>query len=431
MRAIGFYWAPARSQGTLNADMKGEVVSRVIFDYATKIGSARETDATLRLNADMARDLVGADRCSIWLIDSKANQLWTKVAHGVEEIRIPLGHGVVGACISGNETIVVNDTSQDSRFLNPVDAKSGYVTKSLLAIPLRGSDDKVIGALQALNKPGGFSQEDVDILGLAATYSASALETQRLRLEAESARLMMKELEIAHSVQQRLFPQDPPAVPGLQYAAHCRPAKSVGGDYYDFIAMEDGGMFFTIGDVSGKGIAAAVLMASIQASIRSQVVSVPKSLATLMETFNKAVYSFSMADRYSTLFCGQLDASMRKLTYVNAGQVRPVILRAKDGSMASLDAGGLPVGLLPIADYEQGEVTLETGDLVLGYSDGISEATNVKGDMWDEAEVRKLLRYNANLAPEELIHRLIAAADAFAGEAEQADDMTVLALKAV
>ena len=143
---------------------RDEQISRVIFAYATRIGEARETDAVLRLNADMARDLVGADRCSIWLIDDKNQQLWTKVAHGMPEIRIPLGQGLAGACIDGNETIVVNDTTQDARFLK-IDSKGGYETKSVLAMPLNGSDGKVIGALQALNKPGGFSQEDVDLLG--------------------------------------------------------------------------------------------------------------------------------------------------------------------------------------------------------------------------------------------------------------------------
>lgn len=406
--------------------MRADVVSKVIFAYATKIGSARETDASLRLNADMARDLVGADRCSIWLIDDKAQQLWTKVAHGVPEIRIPIGQGVVGACIKNKETIVVNDASQDPRFLS----SSDYAVQSLLAIPLRGAEGNVIGALQALNKQGGFTQEDVDLLGLAAAYSASALETQMLREEAVAARLMRKELEIAHSVQQRLFPQDPPSLRGIDYSAHCRPARSVGGDYYDFIPLDNGGLFFTLGDVSGKGIAAAVLMAGIQASIRTTVLGGVESLANLMGVFNRAIYMFSMEDRYSTLFCGLLDSSMRKLTYVNAGQVRPVLLRT-NGKLEMLHKGGLPVGLLEEAGYEQGEVTLETGDVVLGFSDGISEATNAQGEMWEESEVHRLLMQHASLSAAALVEKLIAEADAFAGDAEQADDLTVVALKAV
>ena len=408
--------------------MQGDHISRVIFEYASRIGDARETGANLQLNADMARSLVGADRCSIWLIDRKANELWTKVAHGVDELRIPMGQGLVGASIESNETIVVNDTSQDPRFLNPVGA---YQTVSVLVIPLRSSDGSVIGALQALNKPGGFAQEDVDLLALAANYSASAIENQRLRLEAESARLMMRELEIARDVQQRLFPETNPQYPTLDCTASCRAAKSVGGDYYDFIPMSDGGLFFTLGDVSGKGIAAAVLMASIQASIRSQVITPPVSLAQLVGSFNLAVASFSRSERYSTLFCGYFDPTHRKLTYVNAGQVEPMLLRAATGKVERLTTGGPPVGLLSFSMYSQEEISFEAGDILLCYSDGVSESTNMADEMWDDVEVRHLLEASAGRTAVEIQKIIVDAADAFAGEAEQADDLTVMVIRGI
>jgi sigma-B regulation protein RsbU (phosphoserine phosphatase) len=406
-------------------------ISRVIFDYAAKIGAAQDLDAVLALNAGMARDLVGADRCSIWLVDTKNNRLWTKVAHGVTELHIPIGQGLVGACVARNEAIVVNDAAQDQRFLKSVDKESGYVTKSILTLPLHGMDGKPMGALQCLNKPGGFSQDDVDLLGLCSGYSASTLETQRLRKESEAAKLILQELEIARDVQQHLLPQGHPTIPGLDYAGYCRSAKFVGGDYYDFLPMRDGGLLFTLGDVSGKGIAAAVLMASIQASLRSQVVRPPDSLAAMMGDFNQAVYSFSTEDKYSTLFCGLLDISMRKLTYVNAGQVRPMLLRCGDGQVERLDRGGLPVGLLDAADYEQGLVLLQPGDAVLCFSDGISEATNAKEVMWEEYEVQKVVQACRGLTAQQMIDRLVAATDGFSGEAEQADDMTVVAIRTV
>lgn len=410
--------------------MQGDRISRVIFEYATQIEGARETGATLRLNAGMARDLVDADRCSIWLIDSKANELWTMVAHGVPELRIPLGHGIVGAAIANNETILVNDAAADPRFLQLASSAGGYQTKSLLVIPLRSSDGKVIGALQALNKPGGFTEEDVNLLGLAATYSASAIETQRLRQEAEAARLILRELEIAQDVQQRLFPEHTPELAPLDIAAYCRPAKSVGGDYYDFVEMSDGGLFFTLGDVSGKGMGAAVLMASIQASIRSQVFDRPASLPNLVGVFNKAVASFSRSERYSTLFCGFFDPTFRHLTYVNAGQVDPLLLRQDSGELQRLDIGGPPVGLLSFSMYSAGTLTLHPGDTILLFSDGISEATNENGDMWDDREVRQILKAKHTLAAQEILEAVVQGADQFAGAAEQADDMTLMVLKA-
>src|SRR5208282_4374852 len=163
-------------------------------------------------------------------------------------------------------------------------------------------------------------------------------------------------------------------------------------DYYDFLPMPDGGLLFTLGDVSGKGIAAAVLMASMQASLRSRVVRAPVSLAALIGDFNKAVYSFSTPEKYSTLFCGLLDVRTRKLTYVNAGQVRPMLLRSGGGQVERLDRGGCPVGILYGSEYDQGEVLLQPGDAVLCFSDGISEATNAKDEMWADAEVEKIVR---------------------------------------
>jgi sigma-B regulation protein RsbU (phosphoserine phosphatase) len=409
--------------------VRSERVSSVIFDYAAKIGSARDLDELLVLNAGMARDLVGADRCSIWMVDTKNSRMWTKVAHGVRELHIPIGQGLVGACVMRKEAILVNDTSQDERFLRSVDIESGYDTRSILTMPLHGVDGEPIGAMQVLNKPGGFSAEDVDLLGLCATYSASTLETQRLRKNEELAQLLLREMEIARDVQQHLLPQAQPPIPGLEYAGYCRSAEFVGGDYYDFLPLPTGGLLFTLGDVSGKGIAAAVLMAGIQASLRSQVVRAPLSISVLIQDFSKAVYSFSTADKYSTLFCGLLDVPTRNLTYVNAGHVQPILLRSGDGQVERLDRGGLPVGMLADSEYEQGEVQLQPGDAVMCFSDGISEATNAKGEMWNESEVETIVRTCRGLTPQQMIDLLIAATDQFVGEAEQADDMTLVAIR--
>ncbi len=421
--------ATMSTQSTKRAMLPKDRISRVIFDYAAKIGAAQDLDALLVLNAGMARGLVGADRCSIWLVDTKNSRLWTKVADGVRELHIPIGQGLAGASVARDETILVNDPARDDRFLGSVDIETGYVTKSVLTMPLHGVDGKPIGALQVLNKPGGFSPEDVDLLGLCSSYAASTLETQRLRKEAEVARLLLREMEIARDVQQHLLPQSHPPIPGLDYAGYCRSANFVGGDYYDFLPTPEGGLLFTLGDVSGKGIAAAVLMASMQASLRSQLVRTPVSLAALIGDLNKAAYSFTTLDKYSTLFCGLLDVRTRKLTYVNAGQVRPMLLRSASGQVERLDSDGFPVGLLESSQYDQGEVLLQPGDAVLCFSDGISEATNANDEMWNESEVEKVVRAYRGLTARQMIDLLVEATDRFTGEAEQADDMTVVAIR--
>jgi sigma-B regulation protein RsbU (phosphoserine phosphatase) len=418
---------------TVKTNDASERVSRVIFEYAARIAQEQDTETLLRLNADMARDLVGADRCSIWLVDSGAGELHTAVAHGVAELRVRLGHGLVGACVARAEPIVVNDTSTDERFLNRIDQGSGYLTHSVLVLPLRTADGNVIGAFQALNKPGGFSESDVALLGLAGSYSAAAIETQMLRKEAEKTRLFLHELEIARDVQAGLLPQHPPSIETLDCAAFCRPAKFVGGDYYDFIEMPNGALALTLGDVSGKGIPAAVLMASIQASLRMSLLRGPESLTGLLAGLNESVHASSSLSpgRYSTLFCGFTDPCFHRLMYVNAGQCAPMLLRRREKGVAieRLATGGTPVGLLPMAQYEEGAIALQPGDTLICFSDGISEACNSKGEFWRESQIEDLLRKTADSSAQEITERVVGGADAFTGDAEQADDMTVVTLR--
>jgi sigma-B regulation protein RsbU (phosphoserine phosphatase) len=349
----------------------------------------------------------------------------------VDEIRIAAGHGLAGACVESNSTIVVNDAASDPRFLGKIDQSSGYVTKSVLVVPLHASSGRVLGAFQALNKPGGFSQEDIDLLGLAASYAASMIESQQLRKQAEDTRVLLRELEIARDVQNRLLPQSIPQVQGLDCAAYCRPARFVGGDYYDFVALPGNRLALTLGDVSGKGVAAAVLMASVHASLRTQLLQAPSSLASMVDDFNKVVHSISSSERYTTLFCALLDGG--RCVYVNAGNTPPMLVRSREGKVGieRLTAGGMPVGLLGIARYEQGELQLEPGDLLVSFSDGIAEAVDEQGNIWDEAEIEKLLQESPGLSAQEVVNRLVAATDAFAGAAEQADDMTVVVARVV
>jgi sigma-B regulation protein RsbU (phosphoserine phosphatase) len=404
-----------------------ERVSRVIFEYAAKIGQEQDTQNLLHLNADMARDLVGADRCSIWLVDAASSQLHTTVAHGVGEIRIGIGDGLVGACVAQAAPIVVNDTSADERFLNRIDQGSGYETHSVLVVPLCGAGGSVIGAFQALNKPGGFSESDVALLGFAGSYSAAAIETQRLRSEAEQARIVLHDLEVARDVQAGLLPERAPDIAGLDCAAYFRPAKIVGGDYYDFVETPDGRLAFTLGDVSGKGIPAAVFMASIQASLRIPLSRGPESLTGLVAELNNSVHASAADGRYSTLFCGIIDPRSRRLNYVNAGQSAPMLVR--EGRIEHLSSGGFPVGMLPMASYEEGATDMSPGDVLVCFSDGISEACNPQEELWRESDIEGVLRSAPISTAQEVTERVVREADAFAAGADQADDMTVVTIR--
>jgi sigma-B regulation protein RsbU (phosphoserine phosphatase) len=238
-----------------------------------------------------------------------------------------------------------------------------------------------------------------------------------------------RELEIAQEVQAHFFPQRLPSVPGLDYCGRCRPAREVGGDYYDFLELPNGRLGIAIGDVSGKGIGAALMMASLEASLRAQA-SAGHDVAELMKRVNRQLYEASSANRYATLFYAEYDALTGQLFYVNAGHNPPVILRKSAGArqVFRLETGGPVVGLLPLC-YEQGSFSLEAGDLAVLFTDGVSESMNARNEEWGEDRLIEFATTCHGLSALDAMTRILAEAEAFAAGASQHDDMTLVLLR--
>jgi sigma-B regulation protein RsbU (phosphoserine phosphatase) len=238
-------------------------------------------------------------------------------------------------------------------------------------------------------------------------------------------------VEIAREVQERLFPQKLPVIAGLDYAGHCRPALGVGGDYYDFLALPEGHLGVAIGDVSGKGIAAALMMASLQASLRSEATRAPDNLATAVGNINRLVYEASSSNRYATFFYGQYDPASGQFDYVNAGHNPPMLFHVGDGrdTVTRLEPGGTVIGLLESALYDQGSVLLRAGDVLVAFTDGISEAMNLDDEEWGEDLLLETIRGCRDLSSQEMLDCLFDAASKYAGAAPQHDDMTLVVLR--
>lgn len=402
-------------------------IAHAVFGHAARMSRIQDVTGLIRLNADFARDLAGADRCSLWLVDERTNELWTVVAHGADPIRIPAHTGFVGACFDSSDTVLVNDLSSDKRFFGSVDQNTGYHTEHVLCLPLR-SEQGVLGVLQLLNKSGGFTEADTELMGILAHFAGSAIESDFLRRKAAAAQLVMHELSLAREVQARLMPQEIPVTEGLECVGFCRPARTVGGDYYDLLNLDDGRFAFTLGDVAGKGIPAAVMMASIQTLLRTLLRIQHIDLAATVTELNRTLHASSSPERYSTLFCGVLNQERTELTYVNAGNVQPLLLRS-DGELVTLPGGGLPVGLISFASYEAFTVSMNPGDLVVAVSDGITETRNMAGEFWDEIRVQEIVRESGSGPIVALTEVLTANVDGFAAGAEQYDDMTIVAVR--
>ena len=280
-----------------------------------------------------------------------------------------------------------------------------------------------------------YSREDLQLLGAVASQTGLALEnaelTESIRREIAQRERLDRELEIAREVQQRLFPQVLPIVKGLEFAGYCRPALGVGGDYYDFIRLQEGCLGVAIGDVSGKGIAAALMMASLQASLRGQTIKPCSTLSEMIQHVNRLVYEASAANRYATFFYAQYDPADRSLHYVNAGHNAPIVYR-KNGrreEIVRLEAGGTVVGLFAEFPYQEGELELQTGDIFVGFTDGISEAMDVVDAEFGEARLLETLRHCQSRSAAETIACILDRVDAFTAGAPQHDDMTLVVVR--
>ena len=303
-----------------------------------------------------------------------------------------------------------------------------------LLLPVSGRSQLLgVIALGAKRSEEPYTPADMRTLQSVAAQAGLSLEVgnlaRELASEAAQRERVDREMEIAREVQQRLFPQSIPRVPGLDLAGMCRPASEVGGDYYDLMLTSNGHLGFAIGDVSGKGISAALIMASLRASLRGSVLDEPGDLARIMQKVNQLIFESSSSSRYATFFFAVIEPDTGIFRYCNAGHNPPVLLRRLAGEVVRLEACGPVVGLFPHAEYEARSVVLHPGDLVIGYTDGISEAMTAEDEEWGEERMIAATPNAAEASSADIVDAITRAADAFTAGAIQHDDMTLLVLK--
>jgi phosphoserine phosphatase RsbU/P len=306
-----------------------------------------------------------------------------------------------------------------------------------LLLPV-GTKENLLGILSLGPKLSEepYSRSDVLLLRSVALHTGLAIENSRLTkavaTEIAEREKMNREMEIAREVQERLYPQRLPAIAGIDYFGACRPALGVGGDYYDFLPLQHGDLGIAIGDVSGKGIAAALLMASLQASLRGQALMGQGDLARLMANVNQLVFDTTPSNRYATFFYGQYHREARLFRYVNAGHNPPIVLRRTGNGtthVIRLETGGPIIGVFANTPYQEGSLAMEFGDVFVGFTDGISEAMNCKDEEWGEGRLIPAVAAFADRSASDIIPSLMAEADRFASGAPQHDDMTLVVMK--
>jgi sigma-B regulation protein RsbU (phosphoserine phosphatase) len=267
----------------------------------------------------------------------------------------------------------------------------------------------------------------------ACDFIQKPWENQRLiaaiRKQADSGRRRKSELEIAAAVQQKLFPGDPPRLATLECAAQCLAAREVGGDYYDFLPAGGSHEVFLLADVSGKGVPAALLMANLQAAFRSQAAEALCAPAALLTGINRHFFQSTGAERFATLFYGLYDDRARRLRYVNCAHNAPLLLR-RSGALERLDATALMLGAFEQWNCSVDEVMLESGDVLVIYSDGVTEAASASGDEFGEARLERVVRSRQGQAAAQAVDAILGAVAAFSS-GPRSDDVTVMALRAL
>ena len=343
----------------------------------------------------------------------------------VATIPYRLGDQLSGWMLKNQAPLLIDDLAADERFRISEEVDSSI--RSLMCVPLR-LKARMIGVLTVFNKQSGetFTESNQRLLTIIAAQSAQVIENARLYEEEKALQLMQQEMEMARSIQANLLPKAQPSIPGYDIAGMSVSAANVGGDYYDFLPSEDR-LVICLGDVSGKGMPASLLMANMQATIRGQNL-VSSSASECMSRSNRLMFQSTDSAKFVTFFYAVLDIAGRTLEYSNAGH-NPPILFSGDRDPQRLETGGPVLGVLPDFPYEQTAVELNPGDLLLIFSDGFSEAMNLRLEEFGEDQLVSLAVENHSDSAADLIEKISQAVVAHTGKAPQTDDMTIIAVR--
>ncbi len=376
-----------------------------------------------------------ADRCFIILVEEGTGRLLPKVIRTrrpQDEANARFSKSIVRQCLESKKLFLSNNADSDKRILSQ--SVVDFRIRSVMCAPLIAADGTSFGVIQLDTQDRGkkFTEDDLALLGGVANQSSIALQNAKLHREAQVRAQMEKEMHIAHQVQRGFLPLKMPEVSGYEFHAHYEPAQDVGGDYYGFVPMGPKRLAITLGDVAGKGVAAALLMAKFSSDVRFCLLS-EQDLSAAVAALNELVcQSAGQMDRFITLAAAVLDAAAHTVTLVNAGHMTPLLFRAATGKVEDAmpnKAAGLPMGILEGQTYETCSVRLEPGDSLFLFSDGVTDADNMRNESFGLKGIHAALKTDGPCGPRALGERLVKAVKLHAtGKTTQKDDITLVCL---
>jgi sigma-B regulation protein RsbU (phosphoserine phosphatase) len=404
----------------------------LLYEVSRELTSILDREELLRRIAQRVKKIVNYHVFSVMLWNEQTQLLESVFAMRYEDaiparLRLPLHQGLTGAAAGERRVLRINDVAEDPRYIR---CESGLETRSELVVPLF-LQDRLIGVLDFESAvPHAFTAEHERMLVTLGSYIAVALENARLYEDArDSEKRLRSELDTAREIQRQLLPTGAREVPGLDLAAAYVPARELGGDFYDFFPYGEGRLGFALGDVSGKGTAAALYGSLAIGTVREIVAVNAGEPASMLAHLNQRLFSARLDSRFIAMLFGVFDAATRKLTLANAGSPYPLLVRA--GEVQAIRLEGVPLGLIPDTQYDETTVQLEPGDVVLFASDGILESENAELEEFGPQRLSTLL---AGVSPQDsadlIAEQILQATDAHSGIGiAPHDDRTLVVLR--
>ncbi len=402
----------------------------LLLRLIARINSTLNTESLLATIMQAAEDVMGAQASSLFLIDRETGDLLVAVPTGAvrAEIlgrRIPAGLGLCGWVASHGEPLVVHEARKDPRFFGDIDEK--FQTIDVIAVPLRNPGGNVIGVLEVINRRDGteFTEEDVPLFSAFADHAAIALERARLQREEVEKERLEQQLTWARQIQQGFLRKEMPRYPGFAFAALSVPAIYLSGDYYDVIRLDRDRCALVIADISGKGPPAALLMATFRAVLLAQAVRDLSPEDTVRLT-NEIIVGEIPPQSFVTLFYGVLDTARGELRYVNAGHNPPMLYNPSRGGVDLLEVGGTVIGFAASTRYHSEQREMRPGQLLMMYTDGVTEARNPAQEFFGEERLHALVLGHGREDAQTFARRVHDSVLQFTEGAPQADDITLL-----
>ena len=409
---------------------------RALLDISTGLSKTLELGPLLETIAKTLFDVFKqADRCFIILLD-EAGKYIPKVTRlrrpGAEDTRY--SKTIVRKAVESLTSYLSEDASSDAS-LGPAASIAEFKIRSVMCVPLASSEGRPLGAMQldTQDRAKKFREDDLNMLTIVANLASVAIEKARLHETLLTREKERKEIELAKAVQLGFLPQAFPEVPGYEFYHHYSPAQTVGGDYFDYVQLPNNRVAVVLGDVAGKGVPAALLVAKLSSEVRFCLLTEPDP-ARAVNLLNDQMIRGGLGDRFVTLAALVLDPAAHLLTVVNAGHMSPLQYRGSSGKLEdaiSNDATGLPLGVMPGFEFESATIDLECGDLVAVYTDGVTDAMSPSGELFGMDRVRKYLSLGEQSVadssrPRRVGERLVQAVRTHASGRAQNDDIALI-----